>query len=126
MSESIRIKKRIQAEYAAYNKRGIKPYDYNGMFTKFLLREGKIIPNKEKWVKDLIPLAVAETENEITSFNERRGQIKTEIDARGVLRAEGVADERLQNNKYQEILRDYFKELKENNINYVFPLEELQ
>ena len=120
------IKKRIQAEYAAYNKRGIKPYDYNGMFTNFLLKEGKIIKDKERWRSDLVPLAVAETENEITSFNKTRGEIETRINSNGDLISKGVANERLQNNKYQEILRDYFKELKENNINYVFPLEELQ
>jgi len=118
------IRKRIQAEYQAY-LRGVKAYDYNGMFTKFLLRSGKIKPNKEKWTTELIPLAVEETESEIISHENKRGEIETYTDEKGVLRSYGITEERLQNDKYQEILRDFFKTQKENNVKYIYELEEM-
>ena len=55
----------------------------------------------------------------------KRGEIETYTDEKGVLRSYGITEERLQNNKYQEILRDFFKTQKENNVKYIYELEEM-
>ena len=126
----IQLRKRIQAEYQSY-LRGVKPYDYNGMFTKFLIKEKKIVPNLEKWKNELAPLAVAETENEIMGFGAVRGGIETKTDANGVLRAAPelkanvIIDQRLQENKSIVILRNFFKEQKEKGVKYIYELEEM-